>query len=153
MHVVVVPKNKTELNIEMVDENHFNGDETPNNPNIQFELENLSQTVNISELEEEKLNQIISFDNFPEGEMTFNFGGFEFEEQDMFKYRITQVIHKDLLEQENWNLDLVSFYIFFDVTQAEQGKLHVDYTIQKNEHNETLLVDRIRFINTYSSIN
>lgn len=148
IHVLTTPKASVE--IDMIVENHFNGDEAPNDPIIQFNLENLSEMENISEIEREDFNRVISSENFSEGEMTFNFGVFEFEEQGIFKYRVSQVIHEDLLEQENWNLDLVSFYITFNVAQSEQGELEVEYTIQKSEDDETLLVDNIRFINSYS---
>lgn len=149
VYIYLVADLKASIKIDMIVENHFNGDEDPNNPIIQFNLENQSEMENISELERENLNEIISFENFPEGELTFNFDVFEFEEQGIFKYRVSQVIHEDLLEQENWNLDLVSFYITFNVTQSEQSELEVEYTIEKSEDDETLLVDNIRFINTY----
>jgi len=146
---VIANSNTLVLEIPMLVENHFIDDNYPNNPVIQFELEDLNEYV----FEEDSFNRVVTFEGFAQGEMTFNFGGFELEEVGVFEYRVFQVVHEDLLERENWNLDLALFYITIVVTESvEHGRLNATYTILERVGNdESLSVDNITFINTYDN--
>lgn len=114
---------------------------------IQFELEDMNELDNTSS-SEEMFNRVTTFESFSTGGITFNFGEFDFKKAGIYKYRISQVLHDELSEEENWELDLVSFNISITVVEID-GELIPDITITRDNGYQLTEVSEVRFINTY----
>ena len=139
------------VEIPMIVENHsMEDDYIPENAIIRFELEEMEEASGIADIKDELLYRVTTFENFSTGALTFNFGGFDFSRAGIYKYRVTQVLHEDMTEQKNWELDLVSFYITITVTKID-GELSPFVTILRANDSEWTEVPEVRFVNTYLS--